>query len=1220
MRILHLRFKNLNSLAGEWSIDFTHPDYEGNGIFAIIGPTGAGKSTLLDAICLALYGKTPRLDKISQSSNEIMARQTGECFAEVTFETARGKYRSFWGQHRSHKKAGGELQKAQREIVDATTNAVLESQLKGVDAKIEEITGMDFQRFTRSMLLAQGGFDAFLKASPSERAPILEQMTGTEIYTKISIGVFERSKTETKQLEDLEKDLEKIPLLSPEDRDSYHLEFQEKTAEVECLAGKLQRLNEHKKWREEVDRNVQDLKEIEHRWNVYIEKEKSAEPDLRRLELALKALNFEGDYRDLCSLMNQQRQDLEKLTNTAARKSDLDKDCIEKSQCLEKERKRFEELQKTRENELEIIQRVREIDRDEKKERTNLLALSERLTAAEEKAAVHKQHLEECRKKEGKHKADLRNVQAYFGEHAIDALLLEKFSSIEGNLDRLQRERKRIEQKQNELQGTLKQLENAKSRESMSRSKVDEAKTNIEKSERALKSLEEDYQTASQGKDPLEWHEERTRLERRGKLLGELKKALEGYQKHESHQKGVLERMQFGKEQLAVFREREKGLLAEKETINHKIESLDRQRMLHIRIQSFEEQRAQLCKNEPCPLCGALEHPYAYEAFPDLGHGDELLRKAKQEMDDIETRCLELAKEISKSETEIKNYSGSLEEDRKALGNFKQSSLDLCKQLGCSDEDFLGAVELHEECARSVEEFILKHTFCLEKKKEKEKAQEKHERELGQYALLKGRLDDSTKERNDAEAHANYLQKELEQCKKDHEDLGRSLLDSLQRYGVSTLQEVDLNALKEGLNFRVVKWKEQQEAERQLEKNSYEVSSQIATLTAQLESVDGVLKALLDEKMLCAASAEELHGKRQHLFGAKNPDEEEKSIDKRMESARRDLDALKENFTKMQNQRENLDIQIRELIAGTQGRGQRLQSDEEKFIGQIHGAGFLDLEAYKQASLGHEERALLERTKADLEKMRSELSADKKVAQKRFDELNQEPKTEQALAVLVEQIREAEQLLEDRKGRVFILNNILIEDKRRQEQAKDVQEKIVLQRKEADIWKGLCGLIGAGDGKKFRDFAQKMTLDMMIAHANRQLVKMSDRYLLKQSQGSSLELEVVDNYQAGEERSVKNLSGGEGFIVSLSLALGLSQMSSSKVRVDTLFLDEGFGTLDERALEVALDALSELHQEGKVIGLISHVAVLKDRISTQIKVEPLSGGRSRIEGPGCSCT
>jgi exonuclease SbcC len=137
-------------------------------------------------------------------------------------------------------------------------------------------------------------------------------------------------------------------------------------------------------------------------------------------------------------------------------------------------------------------------------------------------------------------------------------------------------------------------------------------------------------------------------------------------------------------------------------------------------------------------------------------------------------------------------------------------------------------------------------------------------------------------------------------------------------------------------------------------------------------------------------------------------------------------------------------------------------------------------------------------------------------------------------------------------------------------------------------------------------------------HANRELEKLSERYILVQSEEIPLELSVIDNFQAGEIRSTKNLSGGESFIVSLALALGLSQMSSRNVRVDSLFLDEGFGTLDENALESALETLANLHGEGKLIGIISHVAALKDRIGTRIKIEPVqSRGKSRIEGPGC---
>ena len=165
MRILQVRFKNLNSLVGEWQIDLMHPAFASDGIFAITGPTGAGKTTILDAICLALYGRTPRLNKVTKSGNEIMSRQTGECFAEVTFETQTGRYRCHWSQHRARKKPDGELQAPKHEIANADSGEIFESKLRGVADQIESATGMDFDRFTRSMLLAQGGFAAFLQAA-----------------------------------------------------------------------------------------------------------------------------------------------------------------------------------------------------------------------------------------------------------------------------------------------------------------------------------------------------------------------------------------------------------------------------------------------------------------------------------------------------------------------------------------------------------------------------------------------------------------------------------------------------------------------------------------------------------------------------------------------------------------------------------------------------------------------------------------------------------------------------------------------------------------------------------------------------------------------------------------------------------------------------------------------------------------------------------------------
>jgi exonuclease SbcC len=180
----------------------------------------------------------------------------------------------------------------------------------------------------------------------------------------------------------------------------------------------------------------------------------------------------------------------------------------------------------------------------------------------------------------------------------------------------------------------------------------------------------------------------------------------------------------------------------------------------------------------------------------------------------------------------------------------------------------------------------------------------------------------------------------------------------------------------------------------------------------------------------------------------------------------------------------------------------------------------------------------------------------------------------------------------------------------------EIASKIADQNAIVERWSRLNILIGSADGKKYRNFAQSLTLEIMISYANRQLSRLSDRYLLTRNREEPLELDVIDNYQAGEIRSTKNLSGGESFIVSLALALGLSKMSSRKVSVDSLFLDEGFGTLDEETLETALGTLAGLRQDGKMIGIISHVGALRERISTRIVVESVCEGKSIIRGPG----
>lgn len=150
-------------------------------------------------------------------------------------------------------------------------------------------------------------------------------------------------------------------------------------------------------------------------------------------------------------------------------------------------------------------------------------------------------------------------------------------------------------------------------------------------------------------------------------------------------------------------------------------------------------------------------------------------------------------------------------------------------------------------------------------------------------------------------------------------------------------------------------------------------------------------------------------------------------------------------------------------------------------------------------------------------------------------------------------------------------------------------------------------LIGSADGAKFSRFAQGLTLDYLIHLANRRLEKLHGRYVLQRKTADSLELQITDTWQADTQRDTKTLSGGETFLVSLALALALSDLVSHKTQIESLFLDEGFGTLDQETLDIALDALDNLNATGKTIGVISHIEAMKERIAVQISVRKMNG-------------
>lgn len=249
MKILRIGIYNLNSLRGEQTIDFTESPLADHQLYAIVGPTGAGKTTILDAITLALYGQTERNKSEKDrkdGSGSVMTYGEAECRAELEYETATGRYRNVWARQRAHKKPDRDLTASRREINkwNPATEAwdLLATKKREVDTKTEEIVGLDYERFVRSVMLTQGDFARFLKSDPGDKAAILEKITGTAIYRDLSIAAFDRAKAAGTELQLATAALTSAPPLAEEERTALDQRVTEQNAALLPLKAALVRV------------------------------------------------------------------------------------------------------------------------------------------------------------------------------------------------------------------------------------------------------------------------------------------------------------------------------------------------------------------------------------------------------------------------------------------------------------------------------------------------------------------------------------------------------------------------------------------------------------------------------------------------------------------------------------------------------------------------------------------------------------------------------------------------------------------------------------------------------------------------------------------------------------------------------------------------------------------------------------------------------------------
>ncbi|OQX33114.1 MAG: chromosome segregation protein SMC, partial [Candidatus Sedimenticola endophacoides] len=554
MRIERIRFRNLNSLAGEWEIDLTHPAYLADGIFAITGPTGAGKSTLLDAVCLALYGRTPRLSRVTKGGNEIMSRHSGDCFAEATFRVGEGRYCSHWSQHRARMRADGELQTPKHELADAETGRVIESGLRGVAVRIETVTGMDFERFTRSMLLAQGGFAAFLQAAPDERAPILEQITGTEIYSRISIRVHERLRAERDRLQALQARMAGIVLLSPEREQADREALAGVREQARGVAERLSRCVREIDWQGGVARLRQELDALAEEALRLREEQAAFQPRRERLQQALRAAELEAPYAGLSAVRRAQADDRTALEAARSELEALRGPLAERGEALRAAQGNGAGARERLEAAAPLLQQVRELDRRLAEHGRAAGEARRRCAGGEARIAEQVHARDAARAAAATARERLARVERRLGEHARDEWLVGALAGVE--------ERCR----------GLETVEEALRRQGEMRSR---AAADLERVEAACG----------------EWQ---ARGDERGRALAAAEEHLEVL-------RASLERLLDGR-LLREHRAEKEGLLRELALVS--------------RIEALEGQRAALREGLPCPLCGATQHPFVRGGTP----------------------------------------------------------------------------------------------------------------------------------------------------------------------------------------------------------------------------------------------------------------------------------------------------------------------------------------------------------------------------------------------------------------------------------------------------------------------------------------------------------------------------------------------------------------------------------------------------------------------------
>jgi exonuclease SbcC len=1210
MKILAIRLKNLASLAGPFEIDFTAEPLASAGLFAITGPTGAGKSTLLDALCLALFGAVPRLGDTGQAKmpdadsdisigdpRTLLRRGTGGGYAEVDFVGVSGRrYRARWEANRARDKASGKLQNSRQSLIDLDSDQLLASQKTEYKTQLELALGLNFEQFTRAVLLAQSEFSAFLKANDNERSELLEKLTDTALYTQLGRRAFDKAK-DTKEAHKLLQDQATgVVPLAPEVRaelDQQLTEAQQrlKTQQAQLKLLELQHtwLKELREWQERQQAAAEQLQQAQQQWNEQAQQRE----DLSRLDQLAPQRHHFARQAELGTLLAplavQIQQHIEQQSTLHSRQEQAQQQQAAAQLALT-------DALKHQADAVPLLRQAFE-------EQNTLARLSKDVAKRTED-----QHVQETACTEGQAALNgLLEKQTQVGERLQHlAAELERSSALAPLSDAWTAYRDRLQQlmlignRLNKGQAELPQLEQG-------------ATTTAAQFAQQREALDLLYQEA--GAEP---HAVAEQIQLLASLLQDNRKqqrAFEDLTRLWDNQQQLDQQSDALTQKLAdAQQQREKlnhtGLQAKAElavaeqTLTVTKQLLERQRLA--RSASVEELREQLQDDQPCPVCGSHEHPY---------HQPEALLQSLGRHDENEEATAQKAVDTLKETlTELRGEVGGLIARQK---EFLQQQ----EQLATQQLALKPSLAAHPLSASLFNQDTAQRSAWLAQQLN-QLTQSITQDEQRQGALLNlqhnaGRLQQQLQAAQDASQQARQLlvdqQRELSNDRDRLEEelsafasvLPAATLEGLRREPAATFMQLDQQVSQrlEQLGHQRDEQAEQQERRQAIEKEQTHqqhrqqqldvLHHQVTELAAQQQASQATLSALLGE----SPSAEQWQQQVDQAVAQSR--QHEADANQQLQDIRNALTQLAADLKAQQERQQALSTEQHTL-------GERL-SEWRALHPELDDDGLTRLLAFDgnavsvlRQQVQHSEKAV-EQAKVLLQEREQRLAEH----QAQHNGNLEAEQLDSTLAALNQQLAECERQCAELRARQ-------VEDQRRQDANHALAEQIAQAYDEWQRWARLNALIGSATGDTFRKIAQAYNLDLLVHHANVQLRQLVRRYRLKRG-GSMLGLLVMDTEMGDELRSVHSLSGGETFLVSLALALGLASMASSTLKIESLFIDEGFGSLDPESLQLAMDALDGLQAQGRKVAVISHVQEMHERIPVQIQVKRQGNGLSTLE-------